>query len=1030
MGDPFQRPGLFRDLGVMSPTRRYAMETDLGREHLQEARVDDSVVEPSYARETAEAMLPGQGSLLAPMSTSVPGLSSTPTVLQVSEQQLDPTARISGEISPGTGSRQGSNGDRAPQVLELEPTTSAVFQQGIQHVLRGSERETVDAGLQDAPRTPRGPHSRLSPSLSSMERGRPSTRGRLGGTRNSSAEESRMDQMAYLMESMMARMERLEGSERSSRRTGTSYSRSARDRHSPREDNGDRSRRFSKDARFGLDPSPCHLGLPVFQQALPASNPAVTQQAWSSASSQVPSMGHYCVQNASQVFQVPQAYQAPQAAEVQTLDAQQACQAQQVAHAQVLQAQQACQAQQVAHAQVLQAQQACQAQQVAHAQVLQTQQACQAQQVAHAQVLHAQQALQAQQVVDAQAQAFRPSQVAEAQVLQTQQNLQTLQISDVTTGDLPQVTQASKTSEAHVSHVPSGPSRQIVPMSGSLATYVRQDQALTAPLPSGVSQASSLHDHTARNLTAREAGTCSPLSTTPTLAQVQQSQQGLGAAALAERGLVEGNVRSLAASSQVAPVASAAGLTGGLHGSKSKDDSSHTSFHSFRGSEVDGDPPLSKGPQHFYIGDLPFRSGPEAVLHEPQMSQDDGAYVGFSKGPSKAAGVVCPRPKIVRYPVTPGGTEIRPPPTTPPLTPTVKRSHTPPSFGPQEILGYSHEGFWMSGVPPPPPLPDFASVNTQASPVAGISPGSCMGAPIAPPPPPPRAIAGNVYTSTPTSSLPSLQPFSLHSAPASVAGAQGPPGLGLGSSASSLYAAQAYQGTQASSTPPAVAPSGAKVEEPSRYIQSLPKLEEYTPEQGAVILGDWLVTISPVVGSLSSGSAVWFASVQARVTEHYTKWLASDPVSRLSVRQAAIEDGAMWASGHQYAMLEQRMTTLLLEAIPTSVKTEVVTVRALTTVGILFLLHTRYQPAGQAEKAAILQYLVNPESPKDLSSAVKNLRRWIRLLARSSELQLASPDPSLLIKAVDRLGQPHLGDSAGSRHSDSNMGWITSHPTP
>ena len=148
------------------------------------------------------------------------------------------------------------------------------------------------------------------------------------------------------------------------------------------------------------------------------------------------------------------------------------------------------------------------------------------------------------------------------------------------------------------------------------------------------------------------------------------------------------------------------------------------------------------------------------------------------------------------------------------------------------------------------------------------------------------------------------------------------------------------------------------------------------------------------------------------MVEHYARWLASDPVSRLAVRQAAIEDGATCTGGHQYAMLEQRMTTLLLEAIPTSVKTEVVTARALTTVGILFLLHTWYQPAGQAEKAAILQYLVNPDAPKDLTSAVKNLRRWIRLLARSSELQLASPDPSLLIKAVDRLGQPYLADSA------------------
>ena len=40
-----------------------------------------------------------------------------------------------------------------------------------------------------------------------------------------------------------------------------------------------------------------------------------------------------------------------------------------------------------------------------------------------------------------------------------------------------------------------------------------------------------------------------------------------------------------------------------------------------------------------------------------------------------------------------------------------------------------------------------------------------------------------------------------------------------------------------------------QAEEPSRYVQSLPKFEDYTADQGAVILADWLVTITPVVGS-------------------------------------------------------------------------------------------------------------------------------------------------------------------------------------
>ena len=106
------------------------------------------------------------------------------------------------------------------------------------------------------------------------------------------------------------------------------------------------------------------------------------------------------------------------------------------------------------------------------------------------------------------------------------------------------------------------------------------------------------------------------------------------------------------------------------------------------------------------------------------------------------------------------------------------------------------------------------------------------------------------------------------------------------------------------------------------------------------------------------------------------------------------------------------VANLLLEAVPSAVKAEVVTVRALTPVGILFLLHTRYQPAGQAEKASILQFLVAPEVPKDSNAAIRGLRRWIRWLARATELQLSSPDASLLIKAVERLASTHLVDSS------------------
>ncbi|CAE7474033.1 GIP [Symbiodinium sp. CCMP2592] len=170
-----------------------------------------------------------------------------------------------------------------------------------------------------------------------------------------------------------------------------------------------------------------------------------------------------------------------------------------------------------------------------------------------------------------------------------------------------------------------------------------------------------------------------------------------------------------------------------------------------------------------------------------------------------------------------------------------------------------------------------------------------------------------------------------------------------------------------------------------------------------------ILTPAPVV-PLPLARPLGSKTILTRVSEHYASWLASDPVTRLTIRTQAIADGAVASAQPGTSLLEQRLTTLLVDAVPSAMKTEVITVRALTTVEILFLLHTRYQPAGQAEKASILQFLVSPDPPKDAQAAVKSLRRWLRWLARSTELQLAPPDASLLVKAVDKLGSAYLSD--------------------
>ena len=130
-------------------------------------------------------------------------------------------------------------------------------------------------------------------------------------------------------------------------------------------------------------------------------------------------------------------------------------------------------------------------------------------------------------------------------------------------------------------------------------------------------------------------------------------------------------------------------------------------------------------------------------------------------------------------------------------------------------------------------------------------------------------------------------------------------------------------------------------EEPSRSCNLFPyKLEDYSPEQGAVILGDWLVRFvhcechcvarrDYATGSKLLCSVVVFGSCN----------LPCNP----SAGRPGME---RYGSRVSMCVVSQRVT------VP---------------VGILFLLHTRYQPAGQAEKASILQCLVNPdEVPKDI----------------------------------------------------------------
>ena len=109
------------------------------------------------------------------------------------------------------------------------------------------------------------------------------------------------------------------------------------------------------------------------------------------------------------------------------------------------------------------------------------------------------------------------------------------------------------------------------------------------------------------------------------------------------------------------------------------------------------------------------------------------------------------------------------------------------------------------------------------------------------------------------------------------------------------------------------------------------------------------------------------------VSEAYMRWLNASPLDKLQVKAPSSEEIAQGKP-----RLEQRVTTLLLPTLPSTMKSDLVATRRLHVGGILFAVHKRYQPGGQAEKQATLSALTSTVAAKDAQEAVTILRLWKR----------------------------------------------------
>ena len=139
--------------------------------------------------------------------------------------------------------------------------------------------------------------------------------------------------------------------------------------------------------------------------------------------------------------------------------------------------------------------------------------------------------------------------------------------------------------------------------------------------------------------------------------------------------------------------------------------------------------------------------------------------------------------------------------------------------------------------------------------------------------------------------------------------------------------------------------------------------------------------------------------MQEAANGYYSRWLVSSPIDRLLMRPDRPD---RFDSG-PFTRVEQRGVALLLKAVPTQIREDIVSMRKLSTIEIIGTILTVYQPGGLKERSALLRYLTPPEAARSISDALKGVRRWSRWRCRADELSIAIPDATLLVAGLDTL---------------------------
>ena len=188
-------------------------------------------------------------------------------------------------------------------------------------------------------------------------------------------------------------------------------------------------------------------------------------------------------------------------------------------------------------------------------------------------------------------------------------------------------------------------------------------------------------------------------------------------------------------------------------------------------------------------------------------------------------------------------------------------------------------------------------------------------------------------------------------------------------------------------------------------ISELPKLPELS-ETSCIDVGDWLHSLECPMGDLSNGSAVWWSETLQCLDRFYESYLKSSNLAKLSLKPETF--ATIMLKEDKWGRVDKRATSMILAALPESVKAEVLASRLTGTLPVLGRVMVLYRPGSAAERQQILKALESPSTATSATEAVDQLRRWSRWLRRAGDIGLQRPDASVLLRGLDNISRKVL----------------------